>query len=180
LGGYIQYGLHAGCELRVRFRRYTPFPIGEPLFQLPLAVVLFYRVLSEAGTTIVVLERFGFELRGLKLEGARLTFYIKPDNGLELPEIMQWIKQTFSARFNWLTGRKGHVWGDRYESEILEGEPPDWTKTVDWEAVNAEADKPMPADTTYTLTWVSPRLPGVTITTEISVKNVPKSPPPSA
>ncbi|MDR0637496.1 MAG: hypothetical protein LBG27_01100 [Spirochaetaceae bacterium] len=124
----------------------TGLNIGEPLFQLPIAVVLLYRVLREAK------KRFGFELRGLKIEGARLTFYIKPDDGLELPLIMQWMKQTFSARFNWLTGRSGHVWGDRYESEILEGEPPGWAKAVDWEAVNVEADKPIPADTTYTLT----------------------------
>ncbi|MDR0637753.1 MAG: hypothetical protein LBG27_02425 [Spirochaetaceae bacterium] len=152
----------------------TEINIAEPLFQLPIAVVLLYRVLREAK------KRFGFELRGLKLEGALLTFYIKPTDGLELPLIMQWIKQTFSARFNWLTGRKGHVWGDRYESEILWEGPPESAKEVDWEAVNVEADKPIPADTTYTLTWVSPRLPGVTITTVVSVKNAPKPPPPPA
>ncbi|MDR0638357.1 MAG: transposase [Spirochaetaceae bacterium] len=152
----------------------TEINIREPLFRLPEAKALLHRVLREAK------KRFGFELRGLKLDGASLTFYIKPDDGLELPEIMQWIKQTFSARFNWLTGRKGHVWGDRYESEILEGEPPESAKPVDWEVVNVEADKPIPADTTYMLTWVSPRLPGVTITTEISVKNATKPPPPPA
>ena len=117
----------------------TEINIAGPLFQLPIAAVLLYRVLREAGTTIVVLERFGFELRGLKLEGARLTFYIKPDDGLELPLIMQWLKQTFSARFNWLTGRSGHVWGDRYESEILWEGPPESAKAVDWAAVNEAA-----------------------------------------
>jgi hypothetical protein len=45
-------------------------------------------------------------MRGFQLEGARLTFYIKPDDGLQLPKIMQWMKQTFSARFN---ARTGHV-----------------------------------------------------------------------
>jgi hypothetical protein len=43
---------------------------------------------------------YSFEMRGLRLEGAALSFYIRPEDGKELPDIMQWIKQTFSARFN--------------------------------------------------------------------------------
>jgi hypothetical protein len=31
---------------------------------------------------------FGFELRGLKFNGAEVLFYIKPADGLKLPEIM--------------------------------------------------------------------------------------------
>jgi hypothetical protein len=42
---------------------------------------------------------------------------------MELPAIMQWLKQTFAQRYNALTGRTGHIWGDRYWSLILEGEP---------------------------------------------------------
>jgi hypothetical protein len=38
---------------------------------------------------------------------------------------MKWIKQTFAQRYNALTGRTGHIWGDRYWSAILEGEPPE-------------------------------------------------------
>ncbi|MDR1467898.1 MAG: hypothetical protein LBT00_01245, partial [Spirochaetaceae bacterium] len=68
-------------------------------------VVLFYRVLIETKA------KFGFEMRGLALNEAWLTFYIKPANGLELPKIMQWLKQTFSVRFNVRTGRKAHLWG---------------------------------------------------------------------
>jgi hypothetical protein len=37
---------------------------------------------------------------------------------------MQWIKQTFAVRFNRDHGRTGHVWSNRYKSEILDGEPP--------------------------------------------------------
>ncbi|MDR0637446.1 MAG: hypothetical protein LBG27_00850 [Spirochaetaceae bacterium] len=32
--------------------------------------------------------RYGFDMRGLRLEGARLTFYIKPEDGFMLPLIM--------------------------------------------------------------------------------------------
>ena len=123
---------------------------------------------------------FGFELRGLKLEGAWLTFYIKPADGLQLPKIMQWLKQTFSVRFNRLTGRSGHVWGDRYRSAILAEDPPEGAEEVDWESLEIWAQLPPPAAGTYTLTWDSPQRPGLAITTVISVKTAPKPPPPPA
>jgi hypothetical protein len=71
--------------------------------------------------------RFVFEVRGLRLADDWLTFYIKPADGLELPAIMKWLKQTFAQRYNRATGRIGHIWGDRYGSRILEGEPEEET-----------------------------------------------------
>jgi hypothetical protein len=50
-------------------------------------------------------------------------FYIKPEDGEELPAIMKWMKQVFAQRYNREEGRIGHIWGDRYWSEIVEGEP---------------------------------------------------------
>ncbi|MDR0637802.1 MAG: hypothetical protein LBG27_02685, partial [Spirochaetaceae bacterium] len=108
----------------------TEVNIGEPLFRLPMAVVLFHHVLLETKA------RYGFEMRCLRLEGAWLTFYIKPEDGFKLPLIMQLLKQTFSLRFNILTGRKGHLWGERYESEILDGEPPERAEETDWAAID--------------------------------------------
>jgi hypothetical protein len=35
------------------------------------------------------------------------------------------MKQVFAQRYNGLEGRVGHIWGDRYGSRILEGEPPE-------------------------------------------------------
>jgi hypothetical protein len=35
--------------------------------------------------------RFVFNLRALRLEDDWLTFYIKPEDGLELPAIMKWL-----------------------------------------------------------------------------------------
>ncbi|MDR3356058.1 MAG: hypothetical protein LBO04_02610, partial [Spirochaetaceae bacterium] len=55
----------------------------------------------------------------------RLAFYIRPADGFELPAIMKWLKQTFAIRYNRDNGRTGHLWGDRYRSRILDGEPPD-------------------------------------------------------
>jgi hypothetical protein len=59
---------------------------------------------------------------------------------------MQWLKQTFAVRFNLRTGRTGHRWGNRYWSEVLEGEPPEGAAAVDWKAVEAEAEAPTAAD----------------------------------
>ena len=90
----------------------------ERILSLPKAAALFSGVFRE--TTL----RFAFQVRGLRFGADQLTFYIKPEDGMELPAIMQWLKQTFAQRYNALTGRTGHIWGDRYWSEILEGEPP--------------------------------------------------------
>jgi hypothetical protein len=145
----------------------TEINVGEPLFRLAWAVVLFYRVLIETKA------KFGFEMRGLVLDGARLAFYIKPANGLELPKIMQWLKQTFSLRFNVRTGRKAHLWGERYWSEILAGEPPEEAEEVDWEAVVAEAKTPIPEAMAYALSWDSLRTGVWEAKTSFSPKNQP-------
>jgi REP element-mobilizing transposase RayT len=91
----------------------------EPLLSQPRAAALFLRVFRET------MLWFPFEVRGLQLEADRISFYIKPEDGLELPAIMQRMKQVFAQRYNALTGRSGHIWGDRYWSRILEGEPPE-------------------------------------------------------
>jgi REP element-mobilizing transposase RayT len=89
----------------------------EPLFRRTHALALFSKVFRETGLWFV------FEVRALRLEHDWLMFYIKPEDGLELPDIMKWMKQVFAQRFNWMDGRIGHIWGDRYWSRILEGEP---------------------------------------------------------
>jgi hypothetical protein len=92
---------------------------SEPLFWSPPNQDLFKQGLYE------VRQIYGFELRGLRFSGPEVSFYIKPADGFQLPEIMQWVKQTFALRFNVFDGRTGHIWGDRYWSEILPGEPPE-------------------------------------------------------
>jgi REP element-mobilizing transposase RayT len=91
----------------------------EPLFRGNKAPAIFARVFRETEL------RFVFEIRALRLEDDWLTFYIRPEDGLELPAIMKWMKQTFAQRYNRAAGRIGHIWGDRYWSRILEGAPPE-------------------------------------------------------
>jgi hypothetical protein len=113
----------------VWYEIYTAINNREPLFRLRQALALFRRVLDDTR------GRFVFEMSGLRLEGERLTFYIKPADGLSLPDILKWMKQTFAVRYNRLVGRTGHIWGDRYWSVILEGEPPE---VAGWEDVEEE------------------------------------------
>jgi REP element-mobilizing transposase RayT len=102
----------------------------EPLFRRAKALRIFARVFQET------MLRFVFTVRGLRLEDDWLTFYIKPEDGLELPKIMKWMKQVFAQRYNRMAGRIGHIWGDRYWSRILEGEPPE-------EGEAANRDRPL-------------------------------------
>jgi hypothetical protein len=91
----------------------------EPLFWCARERARFMRVLDEAHLL------YAFVLYGLCFDGPWVSFCIKPADGLQLPEIMQWIKQTYACRYNVYDGRTGHIWGDRYESWIVDGPPED-------------------------------------------------------
>jgi REP element-mobilizing transposase RayT len=105
----------------------------EPIFLDRAAVELFNRVFREAG------KRFAIEVRRLVIQADRVSFYIKPVDGFMLPVIMQWIKQTFACRYNVYDGRTGHIWGDRYESEIVPEGPPKDAKEYVFAPVVCEA-----------------------------------------
>jgi REP element-mobilizing transposase RayT len=108
------------------------------LFQSRNALRLFARVLDDTAA------RFDFEIRGLCLKDDMLVFCVKPADGFQLPRIMQWLKQTFAVRYNLLNGWSGHVWGDRYLSRIMEGEPPE--ETEHWTEVTGDAVEISPAE----------------------------------
>jgi hypothetical protein len=101
-----------------RFEPSTAVNNREPLFWSPLERARFEQILNEARA------RYVFVLYGLRFSGPTVMFYIKPADGLQLPEIMQWIKQTYALRFNVSDGRTGHIWGDRYGSWIQPDGPP--------------------------------------------------------
>jgi REP element-mobilizing transposase RayT len=103
----------------------------EPIFLERQAVELFNRVLREAG------ERYPCEVRHLRIVADRVTFCVKLADGFMLPFFMQWLKQTFAVRYNALKHLDGHVWGDRYWSKVLEGEPPE-EKIAAGEAVRGD------------------------------------------
>jgi hypothetical protein len=93
-----------------RFEPSTAVNNREPLFWSALERARFKQVLNEAR------KLHAFALYGLRFSGPAISFYVKPGDGFQLPEIMQWIKQTYSVRYNVYDGRTGHIWGDRYAS----------------------------------------------------------------
>ncbi|MDR1231121.1 MAG: transposase [Spirochaetaceae bacterium] len=108
----------------VWYKIFTLVNRHEQIFLDRDAVDLFNRTLLEMG------ERFPCEVRCLVIQADSVSFYIKPADGLQLPEIMQWLKQTFAVRYNVMKGLDGHLWGDRYWSKILDGEPPEEESTA--------------------------------------------------
>jgi REP element-mobilizing transposase RayT len=103
----------------VWYKIFTLVNRHEQIFLDRDAVELFNRTLLETG------ERFPCEVRHLVIQADSVSFYIKPADGLQLPEIMQWLKQTFAVRYNVMKHLDGHLWGDRYWSKIVDGEPPE-------------------------------------------------------
>jgi hypothetical protein len=77
----------------------TAVNVGEPLFKLRRTEDLLCRVLREAK------KGFAFEMRGFRLDGKRLTFYIKPADGKELPKIMQWMMNSVHDELRSLSRR---------------------------------------------------------------------------
>jgi REP element-mobilizing transposase RayT len=112
----LYIGMRKQRELKqgVWYKIRTRINNREPLFRYSAALELFAEVFGE--TRI----RFVFKIRALCLVDDWLSFYIKPANGLELPDIMKWLKQVFAQRYNREEGRIGHIWGDRYWSLIVE------------------------------------------------------------
>jgi hypothetical protein len=126
------------------------------MFQVRQTLALFAQVLGETA------ERYVFEIRGLRLTEARLEFYLKPNDGFQLPRIMQLLKQTFAVRYNVLHKLSGHTWGNRYFSEILEGKPPKETELWTGPVVGVEAAEFLPTMETHEDEAVSGSVSGKT------------------
>jgi hypothetical protein len=111
----------------------------EPLFRRWKALAVFDWVFRETQ------KKYVFEVRHLRLAGDLLSFYIKPADGFQLPAIMKWMKQVFAVKFNQADGRSGHIWGDRYWSRILPGEPPG--ENTEAQAMETAGARPCPGET---------------------------------
>jgi hypothetical protein len=113
---------------------------GEPLFgrhrAREKALTVFERVFRLSRV------KYAFDFRRLRLSGDLLTFYSKPEDGFQLPDIMQWLKQVFAVEFNKVDGRTGHIWGDRYWSRILDGEPSEDDLEAEAEAAGNAGARP--------------------------------------
>jgi hypothetical protein len=145
----------------------------EPLFRRWQAIAIFCRVFGEAR------GRFAFELRGFALVEERLSFYIRPADGLQPGDhavVEADVRGALQSACG--EGRTGHIWGDRYWSRVLEGEPPEEAGVMDWAAVDVAAETEEISFGTCSPDGVSP-LPGETpAETGFPPQNPARSPPP--
>jgi len=74
---------------------------------------LLMRVLREAK------RKFTFRVRTFCIMSNHVHLMIQPGEGECLSAIMQWILGVFAIRYNRMFGQHGHVWYDRFRSNII-------------------------------------------------------------
>jgi putative transposase len=65
-------------------------------------------------------KKFNFELYNFNILDDHIEFIINPGEDISLSKIMQWIKCNYTKKWNKMHNTKGHLWGNRFHSEIIE------------------------------------------------------------
>jgi putative transposase len=66
-------------------------------------------------------KRYRFQIRNFCIMNNHIHLLIKPGEHESLSRIMQWILSVFAAAWNRKHKLRGHVWGERFYSRIIEG-----------------------------------------------------------
>jgi putative transposase len=66
--------------------------------------------------------KFGLKLWNFSIMDDHVHFLIKPIGGEDLSKFMQWLKCNSAKRWNKFYHTKGHLWGNRFRSHIIESE----------------------------------------------------------
>ncbi|HHU36125.1 MAG TPA: transposase [Treponema sp.] len=101
----------------------------EMLLEPEEAKQLFETVLIRAK------RRYSFSLGHFVLMGNHIHLIILPHSDESLSRIMQWILSVFALKYNKMTGRTGHFWGDRFFSSVL-GSLQQYLRTFDYISQN--------------------------------------------
>ena len=64
-------------------------------------------------------EKFNFRLTNFCVMPTHIHLLIKPEEGTELSEIMQWLKTRSAKRWNFIHGSTDHLWGNRYFARAI-------------------------------------------------------------
>ncbi len=64
-------------------------------------------------------KKYSFQIHNFTVMGNHTHLMITPGKNASLPKIMQWINSVFAKAYNKATGQSGHVWKERYFSEII-------------------------------------------------------------
>ena len=74
---------------------------------------MFLRTLEDAK------KKFKFKLKHFCIMSNHIHLLLEPAAGTNLSKLMQWVLSVFAIRFNKLFGLIGHVWYDRFKSNII-------------------------------------------------------------
>ena len=64
-------------------------------------------------------DKFHFRLANFCIMPTHFHLLIRPENGICLSTIMQWIKANSAKRWNRIHGSKDHMWGHRYFARAI-------------------------------------------------------------
>lgn len=95
-------------------------------------------ILQSKGVKILFLQiikraklRFNFTIETFVIMSNHVHILIRPHTNENLSKIMQWILATFAINFNKRLNLIGHVWYDRFHSNIIKNFK-QWKKTFDY------------------------------------------------
>ena len=66
-------------------------------------------------------KRYHFQIKNFCIMNNHIHLLIKPGKNESLSRIMQWILSVFAMAWNRKHNLKGHVWGERFYSRVVEG-----------------------------------------------------------
>lgn len=66
-------------------------------------------------------KRYRFQIKNFCIMNNHIHLLIKPDENESLSRIMQWILSVFAMIWNRKHNLRGHVWGERFYSRIIQG-----------------------------------------------------------
>ncbi len=65
-------------------------------------------------------KKYSFRIENFCVMENHFHFIIQPEPGVSLSAIMQWIMSVFAMAWNRKHGLRGHVWGERFFSRIIQ------------------------------------------------------------
>jgi putative transposase len=86
---------------------------GEHIFEPDEIKKLFMNIVKRSK------KKYKFSLYNFVIMNNHIHFIIYPHNDKSLPRIMQWILSVFAKYYNKINKLKGHTWGGRYWSKII-------------------------------------------------------------
>ncbi len=86
---------------------------GEEIFEVENIKKLFMEIVERSK------KKFHFSIKNIVFRSNQIEFKIKPGKNESLSKIIQWILSVFAMRYNAIHKYEGHVWGGKYNSEIV-------------------------------------------------------------